>query len=749
MSSSKSRSFSHIGEFIAVFLYSLWAYSLVDISKFVRVTSFQVRDLARAHELLHGNWIFFGPEMTGGGHLPGPIFYILLAAALKIKDIWTSPLELMVGLNALAAAAGWLYFRTRVSLASAFVFVGLFLISPSMENYLGMFMNVSFMGFFVTAAILLICEAYPGGEVQPRSRALVAAGFLLGLAIQLHFSSAVLWIAILGLQVAGPRLGVRRQSIGTLILAVCFFLYPLIPFFIWDAARDFGLNFGQAPLYAGATIAAPSSLFWYLNFPSLGRIVSGSKFLVATVPLALPIVLLALYVGRENAREKVLEFRKYEIALGFCALAGIIPALYVFFAPIAHRYSMVYSIASVCLVVVLFDRLRSRAGNFAFIFLALIAVAGLVSRSTLLQSGYLTDVVNSRHLITAIAMCAGLVAALRRKMKVGVPICLCALALAQNPSIWRNVVAARSMTQPSAWGWWQVGKKLCEETNWPVDQIANRIYFVDGNMGMDPRPIFSALASECEHTKGPQNGPSGFFLAFVYDVNGKPFSDWLVKHPIADEIKQGIASGGLRLGAPETIGSLVAVPFNVLDMQNLPGLIHNIGIGYVVSSQQQWLQSHGTVGEVTKLKDGKYLMKWNDCPDRRGYCDTGALLTVHRHEGATKIEVWVMGDSLSQNSPWVRPEWTESWDEPYIDVRCNKERHRLSLAKSIGYSRQYGVYRRGYKFYLANHSLLTPYWRELNFPCPINEITIGRQSTTVDKIETTTRLSAQSLSVSI
>jgi hypothetical protein len=54
----------------------------------VHFTIFQVRDFSRAMELVRGHPIFFGPEGTGGGILPGPLYSLLLAIPLGLGGGW-------------------------------------------------------------------------------------------------------------------------------------------------------------------------------------------------------------------------------------------------------------------------------------------------------------------------------------------------------------------------------------------------------------------------------------------------------------------------------------------------------------------------------------------------------------------------------------------------------------------------------------------------------------------------------------
>src|SRR4051812_7452942 len=80
----------NIWVFFALAGYFILCVNSLRIFSFIIPSVFQARDLDRASLLTHGQFIFFGPEVTGGGNLPGPFYYVLLAIPklLGIADIY-------------------------------------------------------------------------------------------------------------------------------------------------------------------------------------------------------------------------------------------------------------------------------------------------------------------------------------------------------------------------------------------------------------------------------------------------------------------------------------------------------------------------------------------------------------------------------------------------------------------------------------------------------------------------------------
>ena len=111
--------------------------------------SFQVRDLERAAEVAAGHWILWGPEMTGGGHLPGGLYYWLLAIPLRLGMGWKGAWVLICLLwVAASAAAGFLLARAYGSLAALLAAAYFFLPIAVLQNFL----NVSATPPFIVAA---------------------------------------------------------------------------------------------------------------------------------------------------------------------------------------------------------------------------------------------------------------------------------------------------------------------------------------------------------------------------------------------------------------------------------------------------------------------------------------------------------------------------------------------------------------------------------------------------------------------
>ena len=86
-------------------------FSFFPLREEVTFSIYQIRDLDRAAAIMKGLPIFFGPETSGGGHLPGPLYYYLSAVPPLHFGGWQGVWELLLAVTALAIAGLWIYVR--------------------------------------------------------------------------------------------------------------------------------------------------------------------------------------------------------------------------------------------------------------------------------------------------------------------------------------------------------------------------------------------------------------------------------------------------------------------------------------------------------------------------------------------------------------------------------------------------------------------------------------------------------------
>jgi hypothetical protein len=232
-------------------------------------------------------------------------------------------------------------------------------------------------------------------------------------------------------------------------------------------------------------------------------------------------------------------------------------------------------------------------------------------------------------------------------------------------------------------------------------------------------------------------------------LHEQPLEHWLLDQPIADEIKAGLKTGTLTLGLPEVIDKLTLAPYFVKSLGYLPPVFHNMGAGYFQTPSHELLVSKGSLDHPVRLNSGKILISWNECPEHHPYCTTGAMIGIEPRDSKYRVEVLVIGDSMSQTSPWITPRWNQSWQYPYLDVTCGERTRHFLIAKSIGYDRTYGFSSPNYAFYLANEAMLTPFKRIVTVDCRPTSLTLGRKFSRIDYIQSFEDLPGQATTVDL
>jgi len=707
---------------------------------------FQSRDLARALELFHGHFLLYGPEVTGGGNLPGPFYYLLLSIFLRIQPVWQAAWWGMVLLAGAGAAAMFYFLRANALLIAALLWLPFYLDSAHTQHLFTIFMNPSYLFFFVILQLICACLITGAQNEKTRGRAFLAASLITGLAIQVHFSSIFPYLAIIFMQLAAGRLKIPRLRKSYLFLGVGLFVMPLAPFLIWKTLHCLGYEVGEPEPYTGQFSSAG------LIYVSLAKGWSGRVALKESLrvfPWTLPLLLGAVYAG--GARDKDSQYGgRFIKPLLICAAFAFIPFSYIYFVPIGNRYGVPLNLSLILVTVILQCEVLNRPRRLnIFNGLALVMLIAVWTWSYLAYPENIGDAGIGRLLITAVVSGGAFVLLDRqakfRREKIIALILAVAVSHAQRFVFAKNELPVIQDHLIHNHQWRRIWKRIGRMTGWSYETARERIYFVNAHIDEDPAPGFIPFEKTPDQRKRNEKTPDGFFVALNVP-EGAAFRDWLLEEPIADEIKEGLRRGEISLGEAED-GRIAVVPYFILRNGRLPDHFHDIGLGYERDpAAAAFDQIRGSEG-AAKIAENQYLFKWNECPDGHRYCDQGAVVTLD----AGNLRVKILGSALSQVSPWIHPQWTQALDEPYVDVKCGGETKSFILAKSVGYKRRYSLSEPVTGFFAANNSLVAPYEREFNSVCrgKIEELSFGRKSSSVDNVLESKTLPAKKLSLKL
>lgn len=720
---------------LVLFILALVTIDPPEVKSGMMFFIFQDRDLARAAELLKGNFIFFGPEMTGGGHLPGPLYYYLLAIPLALGQGWQGAFNLLVATTALGAATTAFFFFARASLTTALIWLVLLATGTPVVRLMTMFMNVSFVLPFMFLAIVLLWTAFGESDERRRSHALIALGAAVGLGIQLHLSAIVFAIAALVLQGGARNFDVPKLNLRAWMKALLAFFACLIPFLVWWISGKLGFAFGVPRPFVGSALYAPTSLLSMIGYAGFKE---GDIFLwnaacqmLETIPWILIPLAISLLATKEAWPVRTLK------PVLVCAAIGFIPFSYWFFVNIGLRYSGPFFVSVALIVTILHKRVLESERALQTYCWSAGALAVIIAFVFSLREHALLI---REFPIGRLALLGSTMFLAAASSRIGLACLLTVfLSLVQLEVGRRGFIFNDTTPMPRASQWKRIWNEILPRTGWTFEEAVSRIYFVNHHIEQDPKPIFEVVDADLK--KKGWTAPPFTEDGFIVSIQGPEASDrvstsrWLLQQNIPPELKEAVLARDILLGRKQS-KYLSVIPYTVSRPGLLPKHFQNYGRGYVAAPADAQLDLNPEAEGAKEIGENRYLFKWNDCPGQPRFCAAGILVQLASNKGGkTTATVTILGASLSQSSPWISPDWTQEWLEPFVEFDCGQNTIREVLIGSVGYSRDNASEptRRNVR---ANNSILAPFQKEIEFNCrkKISEIRAGRSGSRVESI---------------
>ncbi|MGZ3721486.1 MAG: hypothetical protein ACXVA9_01065 [Bdellovibrionales bacterium] len=725
---------------------------------------FQARDLQRALALLAGQPIFFGPEMTGGGNLPGSLYYYLLALPLSFSPAWFSAWYFLITTYVAAGLLGFEFFRRNFSWPLGVLWLGFFLMAPTTHRFEALFLNVSYMLPWTITALILICLAFGSAVEKTREHSFLAACFVLGCALQFHFSNISLFLSILTLQLCARRLKLPQVSRKCFLSGIALFALPSLPFFIWWISKSLGYPFGQATSYSGVPDFGTSSLaVLFTVLPSSLAAMKTSEFwsegfshVITTAPYPMLIlgILSALHWAGERSKSCENSFRK---PILICAIYSFFPFFYWFFAPLGSRYGQAFYVSLLFLSLMdLHALLSNRRRLVIYNSAAAVLLVGCILFTIKSHPEIVTKV--GFPFLAVILLSAAIAFNLRSEHRWGLAGALCftlslALSFVQGHLGSESTAAAATRRLPALGHWLKIWGPVIQRTGWDWETAIHHTYFINHHMEQFPRPGFeAALAANPRQPSRDdldgvivslQNSPADF------EQPGDP-TQWLLKQDIQSDIKEAIRHGDLAF-EPSLNPKILILPFKVRRESILPRTFHNYGEAYARDSEELILDKIPSTEAAERIAFDRVAFKWNECPDGAPFCSSGILVKYSQTEsGKLDLAVRVVGQAISQVSPWICPNWTQAWIEPYVEVLCGGETHKFKLISSLGFRREYAI-DSSLVLLLGNNSIVAPFERDYQIACKgkLSAISAGRESSQVESLYNSKKLPGKRLTINL
>jgi hypothetical protein len=750
--------------------------TLIDLKELYSQTLFyvfQTRDLSRAREILQGKNYFFGPEMTGGGNLPGPLYYYLLSFALLFKNTWLSAWWLQLTLSLVAGGVGFTYFRKTKNEYIALAWFVLFTSAPLTFRFLQVFLNVSSLIPFVVLALVLINISFTSLSEKTRHLSYLLASFVIGLGLQLHYSIVILFIAMNFCFLFSKKLGLQKIQKKIYLLSFVAYFLPSIPYYLWLLTNTSSNTIMGVSTHSGEGTNAIQSLIYLLRFAFYTEtdefLIESLRKILSSIPAFFIIYFITYLIGKFlNTRSKdqtyTLKINYYDFKpLIICMIFSVIPYIDWYLSSQAVRYTMPFYLSLIFMAIFYFDAIR-RNDKFLKIF-NYVQIIFLIMFSIFIIYFYTKEIYLRFFYYTALIIFSFLILNYFKKLGKAIVlsyVLLCLTSLSQF--ITKDYTDLKkyhwALFMPQTYEWEHIWTTIHKVTGWDYETARKRIYYVGHHLEQDPGLFLEEFDLNIVKVNQERRNPDGFFVSnrirldtnknlILYDLEYLKILPklWLRKQNTTQEIFDALDDRDIILGK-NISDTIFIVPYWVVDTSKVPKHFHNSGLGYNTSSSQQIFNKIQSNKGVLRIDESTILFKLNECPDHKNYCSNGALVSINQIENAkTNINLNIFGNTLSQTSPWINPNWTQAWVNPQISITCGKKEFNFLISRSIGFTRN-GSHQVTSPLLQANNSFVGPFIKDIEIDCPFSKITrieLIRESSVVESIKSTFSLGEERL----
>lgn len=754
----------HSLELSLLIVLGILLYLPSDFLSGIALYIFQNRDFTRAQGFLNGNLIFFGPEISGGGNLPGPFYYLLLAVPLALKLDWLGTWYWMIILSFVGGLFGWYYFRAKFNSLIAFFWLLLFSLSFSIGQLGSIFLNPGFTIFFIVLINIYTLKAFSENTIRKRNRTFILACFLVGLTIQLHYSSLSYILALITLYIFSKKLKIISINFKSFCLGLVVFALTLLPYLLWLVLKKFDLELGQAAPYTGIIKKSEPYLSVFFNIEKIftsNFLLSSLKQLTVFIPLALLIFAITrlLCFRKKNIIHKNITTDKNSslIKISYVCLFFTVPAFsFIFFVPGGYRYVLPFIITISFITTLTYAKFLVSKENLKYF-----NQLSLITLVLILLSGYITlskeevPRIIILFLYLIIVFCLHYKRHQKNNWKILLSFIFLGSLTISHTYIQKNLKRSASVANslPRYWQWKIILSKIYSDTGWSYLETSERIYFINHHPDSDLSTAYNQLVKKkYEKSSYLPNLPDGYFVSIDESENNKTL-EWIIDQPIQNEVRKGLLTGDIVLGQYNSQDRILIVPYYIINKNSLPISFHNTGLAYNKLPEGDLLHNFQESPGIKKLENNHYLFKWNECPSKDYYCDTGVIVSIISiKRGLYKLNIKIIGLPLSQVSQWVFPGWTQAWIKPYIEIKCGEKTQIEEIISSVGYNRKNIIFRaKKNRYYFGNNSILAPLKRSFEIHCnkSLSEISIGREGSEIEQITNLIKLPKQKLTLKL
>jgi hypothetical protein len=725
------------GVCLSVTLFFAWPMATTSI--------FQARDLARAEQVLQGHPIFFGPEATGGGNLPGGLYYWLLALPLATGYGWLAAWVTMAVVAGVMMALLWATLARLFDRESAFIACGFLVWLPWFYMTFFSFMNSSFHPIFLVAALIALGFAFSDSGF--RRPAWFAACAAIGLGIQLHFTITFILLAGIFMQWNPLRLDIPRLERKWFWQGLGFFALPLLPWVIWKIS---GQSLGQpSPEYIGAAQNVVPNFVqnllklgdgWAGTITLRGEyndyVILTKMFLPSVVALVL--ILILGWDVKATGRAKQLG-----LVWGCCLAFGALPILGLFPYIARTRYLMPFHFALAFFIAAKFYQLPN-AYRARFLGLFFIVAAG---RDVWRNTGLLRNMPVYDLLVPFALVAFGAVAVIRSSLPRLTPWALVFCAMVAFRYGQFHIAHSISPAYLGIGPMQEAMGLIHERTGWTFEQARARIYWLNVRYESTPEFVYRLVEKQNRARTPAASTADGFFIAQMRrqdqnDALDGNFKRWLERLDLEPTILADLKQNRIKLGEPAEFHWGFVVPYTVDRSGPHSPHFQNLGEYYQPAPEK----TPGADNQASKVQAGHANFQFNDCAGQDRYCRFRFELKSAAAENKnTELSVTLSGPVISHSSPWISPDWSQGLSNVFLKYRCTEKspEQKVIVASRVGYLPG------SENSTIINGALMAPFSRSLRVPCsqPLHQVSMGYEQAHAYAVNRAVELPGRELSV--
>lgn len=657
---------------ILLFSFSVCFYAAYENNTF---EIFQGRDIRRAFELLHGHWIWHGPELLGGGTTPGPFYYWLLALPLAIFGKWQSLIWFEYFLAAATAVCLLEFGKKRFSPLSGWLMFFLFLNSSVIRNTVEHFWNPSYVLIFQVLTLILLFDL-------KSSKKNMLGAFLIGLAVQIHYTQLVFLLgAVLAIIFdSSRRLSERTKALAKILLA---FALPLIPYLIWKLSLP-----GNSTLLSESGGLQVLFLFRASSFQELANhCINQIHILIwrlsnwPSLPLRIAIWgMLALLL---LSQRKLINLPRSRFLWASFAVSTLL-AIKILLSSVLLRYGLPFIFLTFVITAAVGSEVEKRLPKLFLSTLGAVTAAWVVW--TLFEYGrQIPGVLFQWQTLTMIVLMLAIFAGqLRQKTKAVVGILLFATFVSAGITLTKQKFNdpvpgfAHDLRERNG-----LALALAKTTRWTWNHLRERTYLV----GIHPETEFSILYEQAARETTAPAELSADGILVIHSTWGKFFEpgrelpsepNWIaLKDHIPLEMFNAATTQQLACKKMERTGGF-QICYYEFSSQKKP-LWNNIGYPYQYAEPP--LTKVIEPFTITSSSANQAIFHFNVCNNREPACTLYFEVKINPDK---TLKIKAYGDPIGMPHGSFSPAWTASIRNPQLEVQCEKTARQYSIASSLG-----------------------------------------------------------------